>query len=215
MRNITWFILLASLLMQGGCRETPPSEEKVIAYTRKALASQVHYLENPQSYPMLAGRNFSDRQYILDRTKAALAFLDGRKKLERPYTISAELDAPERLNSEGLELWLDWLEYQTHAQGVVLYYRGAAYDLPVFAQDDWNEQDKRLFASTAYRCRTIRVVPGTVDKPLMRHAQAHEPNNSPGVIVLPEDAWRIGLRLSVYDANRDESNFVEVFYLRD
>jgi len=203
-----------------GCKGREPTEEDILAFTKQDLQERLQYIENPHAHDpsVPANEKWIGHEYILDQVKAAIAFLDGRKTLDGPYMINAELHIPGRgsgnSNGEGA-LFIEWLEYATEPSGIIWttaeHAGSPGIKLPVL-EDVWRGEARAAARSmTAWRWAIIPCVLGDGAEPALTKALPREDYRSTVALVLPRNLEYAQVHIAVYDTRASVSNAVKLF----
>jgi len=210
----TLFVGLIALAL--GCEGPLPTEKDAISWTHKVMLTNIEHIKNAE----IEAEPFSAHwTYVLERSEAAVRFLDERCSIDTPYVITAQLDLSETTKDPGQDkgmLFFDWLEYRTHAKGIVLTYpqTGGARvsrELGLLEHEKWGKEESRMVASTAYRCRRFVVRLSDVDEPLVQQVPTGAKDGPAVTLALPRRFLGKELEMAVYDNAGARSDPVKVF----
>jgi hypothetical protein len=226
-------LLVLSLVVAtqcGSCNSDNTNKSRIIEGTRVALIHDIndynagnkrHWArqENEFSEAVLEEQDAYDA-YVEEQYREAVNFLDKLPALEGPYMMACLIDVGNgfKLKPEihPSPLILHWLEYDTHAYGIILAERGGepkSWRLPVFAgeQNIWTETEGTAWRMTASRTRCVRVSAENVGEPFIREAPPEYDFQLPVVLVIPRKMAKKGLLVGIYDEKGNESKLVPAF----
>jgi hypothetical protein len=154
--------------------------------------------------------------YLLARYRAVLDFLAAGPRLDKPYTVWADLWFSQ-VDPSTSGITLEWVEYETHAVGIVLTDQAKEgihrWHLPVFAweKDLWVKMEGTQYYDSAGRGRRVWVLPSDdVEEPAVREAPPLE-GRPPVQLLMPRRLKEANLVIGVYDEKGNVSNMVDVF----
>lgn len=191
-------VLAAAVL--AGCSHGDAAKEEVIHSTLWVVQDDLESWCRlaPESRPV-------SWDYLLSRGWDARDFLRLNPALDVPYVVSAVLGEPSDEQDEGeYMLRVSWLEYDTHAMGLLFTEKWPdGYDLPRAPIFEWecglraaDPQPRR----TAYLTRFVRVVLASEGPLEVRKKASPLPQLlAPLVLCVPVHLLRDDLEMGVYD----------------
>lgn len=191
-----------ALVFWSGCGKEKPTKEQIISSTKKMMILKLEDFDLPRA------KGWIDREYGRARLQETIAFLATQPELDEPHMTYAALDVL-RAKEPGTEgrFILEWLEYETHAVGIVLtetrQNEKKRWKLPVFAHEDWELTAGTAWRKTAYRIRDVRLVLSDETEPIVREIPPKKQDSTPVVLFLPKRLANPRLQVGVYDAVYD------------